>query len=370
MREATAHARTLLLGLSILLFVSCSPGKGTSGVGELQSAAKDREPWSDQGADNQEPADLVVYSPHPDDIIEFVVKEFRQRTGLQVRHISGGTGELIDRLSREVKNPQSDVFWGGGVESLEKARAYFSPYQSSEDGAIPLEFKDPDRYWTGLSLIPMIIIYNSRLVPESQIPRRWADLTQPFFRGRVAYADPARSGSAYTALVTMLRAFSASRDGVADGALGSAASWSFVTKLKRDAMGGSVVDQSENVFSGVAVGEWFAGISFESSALFLRRRGSDVGCVYPQEGTCAVPDGVAIVAGAPHREAAEEFVDFVLGRDVQAVVADRWCRRSVRGDVDAPTGAPPLSELSLLRYDQKAAAREKDRILAKWSQLP
>lgn len=338
----------VLSGLSLL--ASCGGGTSERGVDV-----------ADEG--------LVVYSPHPEDIIDFVVKEFRQRSGIRVRAVAGGTGELLARLRKESAAPQADVFWGGGVESLDGARDLFSPYRSPEGDSVPAEFKDPGGYWTGLSVLPTVILYNTRLVPRRAAPRSWKDLVGPYFRGRVAYADPARSGSAYTALVTMLIALSPPSSVAPGGALGSTVSWDYVSRLKRVAMGGVSIPESEAVFGGVAVGEWFAGISVEPSVLALMKKGSDVAVVYPEEGTSAVADGVAIVSGGSHRREAEAFVDFVLGADAQSVIAARWFRRSVRSDLPAPPGAPSLSEIPLVPYDRQVAAREKGRILSLWESI-
>jgi iron(III) transport system substrate-binding protein len=295
----------------------------------------------------------------------FVLKEFRQRTGIAAAVVSAGTGELLSRLKSESRSPRADVLWGGGAESLDSARELFAPYRSVEAAAVPIQFKDPDGLWTGFTVIPMVIVYNRALVPREEIPRAWRDLARPFFRGRVAFADPERSGSAYTALATMLRALAVPSPGVADGPLGTAESWAFVDELLT-AIAGVTLSESEAVYGGVAAGEYFAGISFETAALSVRRLGGDLEFVYPEEGTSAVPDGVALIAGAPNAREAEAFIDFVLSREVQAMVRERWSRRSVRPDVAAPQGATPLASLRLVPYERRTAARERERVLAEW----
>lgn len=313
---------------------------------------------------------LTVYSPHPQDMTDFVVKEFRQRTGIAVTVVSGGTGELLERLRREAKDgPEdtssvADVLWGGGVESLDTVRDLFAPYVSSEDSAIPDRFKDPQHLWTGFSVIPMTIIYNSRLVSPSQAPQSWSDLVRPLFRGRLAFADPEKSGSAYTALVTILRSQSIQKSPTISP-IGNAEAWSFIDQLVL-ALGKQTLDQSEAVYRGVAAGEYFAGISFETAALTMIKGGSDIVLVYPKEGTSALPDGVALISGAPHGREGRQFIDFVLSRDVQTVVSELWCRRSVRTDVAAPQSALPLEKIPLIPYDQAAASRSKERILHEW----
>lgn len=334
--------------------LACSPARGPS--------PQVAEPPASSEAPRRA---LTIYSPHAADMTDFVVAEFRRRTGIRARVVSAGTGALIDRLRSEAAEPEADVFWGGGVDSLDSSRSLFSPYRSREDAAVPAEFKDRDYLWNGFSVLPIVLLYNARLVPPSRAPRGWRDLADPYFRGRVAFADPASSGSSYTALVTFLAALSAPRAGTAEGPIGSAESWAFADALAAS-LRGSTLAESRYVYEGVAAGEWFAGISFETAVLDLARAGSDVRLVYPREGTTAVPDGVAVVAGAPRRAEAEAFVDFVLGKDVQAVVSRRWLRRSVRKDVPAPAAAPPLSELVLVEYPRAAAVRDRGRVLSEW----
>lgn len=310
---------------------------------------------------------LVIYSPHPAEMTAAVVKEFRQRTGIGAVVVSGGTGALLDRMRDPAVEAadRADLIWGGGADSLDASRDLFRPYRPKEADAVFPEYIDPENLWTGFSLVPVVIIYNKNLVPPAAAPDSWLDLSRPFFLGRVAFADPSRSGSAYTALESMLRALSVPVQGTADGLPGSAESWAFIDSLIA-AMGGEPLSESSRVYAGVAAGEWFAGISFESAALELRAAGENIGVVYPAEGTSAAPDGVAVAADARNVEDAETFVDFVLSRDVQRVVSERWFRRSVRKDVAAPEGVPPIEPPKFFAYERRSAAKEKERVLAEW----
>ena len=69
--------------------------------------------------------DLIVFTPHPAEKTEEIIREFRQRTGLTVHELHGGTAELLAMLGSGVK---ADVFWGGGIESLEASKDLFVPY--------------------------------------------------------------------------------------------------------------------------------------------------------------------------------------------------------------------------------------------------
>ena len=57
--------------------------------------------------------------------------------------------------------------------------------------------------WTPFSSLPVVLIYHTRLVSPGEVTG-WADLLNERWRGRMAFADPAVSGSSYTAAITML----------------------------------------------------------------------------------------------------------------------------------------------------------------------
>ncbi len=303
------------------------------------------------------PADLVVYSSHPAEMVRTILREFRDRTGLRVRVVAGGTGELLGRLRSGDASPRADLLWGGGAESLAAVADLLEPYVSPEAAAVPEGLKDPKGAWTGFTVLPMVMIVNDRLLPPERAPRAWADLGSERLRGSVAYADPSVSGSAYTILRTLL---------LAGG--GGEAGWSRVAAFAR-ILEGNVLPESSQVFRGVASGEYLAGLTYETAVTDAGRSGSDVRVVYPADGTSAIPDCVALVRGAPHPEAARAFVDFVLGPDVAAVVAVRFGRRSARADAPAPEGLPPLSSLRILPYDVERSAAERAGTLARFRDL-
>jgi len=327
-------------------------------VATVSSCAPERVPEAEAG--------LVVYTSHPADLAKTIVDEFRERTGLRVRVVSDGTGALLERLSRG-EGDGADVLWGGGAESLVANISLFEAYRSPERAAIPASLRDDAGYWTGFTVLPMVIIYNSRLVPEAVAPARWSDLLNPALAGSVAFADPATSGSSYTILRTMLVAGGAAVAGSESEAAEKAA-WRLIEGFVA-AIGGEPLDESALVYRGVASGEYLAGVTYENAGAESQRLGSDVRLVYPADGTSAVPDGVAVLRDAPHPAAARRFVDFVLGADVAGVVAARFGRRSARLDAPVPDGLPPFESIRLLDYDFDAAVAGRQATIERFADL-
>ena len=178
-----------LLAALLLLF---SAGCGPKGPGTAAYAPADGER-------------LVLYTSHKEEVYQPIVKEFEQRTGIWVDVVAGGTNELLERIRKEADSPAADVMFGGGVESLASYRDCFTPYTCAGAEEIQARFRDPEDLWTPFSALPVVLVYNTKLVRPGQVGR-WSDLLSPQLRGRIAFADPAVSGSSFTALVTLYSA--------------------------------------------------------------------------------------------------------------------------------------------------------------------
>lgn len=295
---------------------------------------------------------LVVYTSHKEEVYGPIIREFEERTGLWVQVETGGTAQLLERIASEAEEPRCDLLFGGGVDSLSADAGLFQPYSSPLAESLPESCRCPDGSWTAFSLLPVVLIYNPVLVRVNP-PQGWESLLDPAWRGRIAFASPSASGSSYTALATFLQALPGD-----DGELLSA----FYRNLR-----GRVLSGSSDVVSAVADGACTVGVTLEETARRAIQAGSDVAILYPVEGTSALPDGMAVVAGCAHGENARQFIDFALGEDVQRHLAQVCQRRPVRGALfEDPEGA---GELTLMDYDLDWAAGARAELLARWQAL-
>lgn len=305
-------------------------------------------------AEDFAPADgerLVLYTSHKREVWWPIVKEFEQRTGIWVEVVEGGTNELLERLEREKAEPQADVMFGGGVESLEACRALFQSYTCAEAESVLPAYREPDDVWTPFSALPVVLIYNPKLAVSGTVTG-WADLLDGAWRGQIAFADPAVSGSSFTALVTLLRASGLDTD---------AALRAFAENLDGRQLAGS-----GEIVRAVSGGEARVGVTLEETACKRIAAGDEIALVYPADGTSCVPDGTAVVAGAPHTANARAFVDFTISTDVQNLLQTTLSRRSVRADLDPPAGLPPLGDIAMVDYDVRWASENREALLMSW----
>jgi iron(III) transport system substrate-binding protein len=282
---------------------------------------------------------LVMYSANDDTVNGIVTKAFAKATGIKVDVVSTGSGVLFRRIGSEQARPQADVIWGVSAALLKQNKKYFEPYAAKEGDKVPAEYRGSDNLWLGTNLQILTISQNTKSIPADQGPRSWDDLINPKWKGKIAYTDPANSGSSY-ATATLLLSMWGNND----------AAWEKLSKLIANT---KVLNRSTLVFDGNGTGEYPLGISLEYAGYLWAHNGAPVKVIYPSDGTTALAEGVAIIKGGPNPETARTFVDFLNSKGLQEELLRTTFRRPARQDIDltAVPAMPPLSKLKLLPYD-------------------
>jgi iron(III) transport system substrate-binding protein len=181
------------------------------------------------------------------------------------------------------------------------------------------------------------------VLPAEQGPKSWAELIDPKYKGKIAFTDPANSGSAYSNLTMLAQTWGGGEPG-----------WDKVASLLANTR---VLNRSSLVFQGVGNGEFALGMSLEYAGYQWSSNGAPVKGIYPADGTVAQMEGVAIIKGGPNNENARQFVDYVTRKDVREAILRFAFRRPARQDLDLsklPGAMPQLSDVKLVDYDEDA----------------
>lgn len=301
---------------------------------------------------------LVVYCPHPLVFIEPIVKKFEATTGIQTEVVAAGTGELLKRIEAESSNPLGDVMWGGTLSVLDPSKKFFEAYRSPEASALVDEAKVADDKMTGFTLVPSVIMVNTKLIGNLKV-EGYQDLLNPALKGKIAFADPSKSSSSFEHIVNMLYAM-----GKGDPEKG----WGYVQDLAKN-LGGKLLSGSSAVYKGVADGEYTVGLTFEEGAATYVKSKAPVKIVYMSEGVISKADGTAIIKGAKNLENAKKFIDFVSSKETQTMIAADLNRRSVRKDVPPGEGLLPLSKIKLIQDNTEVVNKSKRQWLEKFKDI-
>ena len=296
---------------------------------------------------------LVIYNVASSEMINWLVDHFEQATGIKCLVVSAATGETLTRIKAESANPQADVMFTGGVDSAGGFREYFQDYISSQEPYLVDRTKDHPWY-NALYFHPMVIIYNTDLVKPGEV-KGWRDLLDPKWKGKVLMPDPRHSGSAFGEFMIMLAAF-----GKYD--LG----WDYVKRLMQNLV---IVPHSSQTYKETVAGDYPLGLCHEWDVYEYKTAGAHVDVVYPIEGTAFRPDGIYILKGAKHLDAAKKFVDFALSKEAMEFYVTMGLRPN-RIDVSPPAGLPPASEIPTVQgYDPVWAAKNRTALLQRWTYI-
>src|SRR5437773_3911233 len=153
--------------------------------------------------------EVVVYTAAQSTIVQAIGPLFEQKTGIKVRFVEGGTGEILKRARAEAANPLGDVLWALGAEGMAANADLLEAYTVADDPKIAAIYKKgmAGGRITPNNVTPMVIVYNRKLLPETEAPKTWRSLAEGRWKDKIAYAAADKSGSSYTILATLLTVF-------------------------------------------------------------------------------------------------------------------------------------------------------------------
>lgn len=295
------------------------------------------------------PGKVVVYTAHEESIINALVPMFEKDTGIKVEYVKLASGDVIKRAKAEVGNPQADVIWSIGGEQLEAESQILAAYTPKDWDKIASVYKVGTN-WLPYTGIMNVFIVNTRMLKPEQYPQKWTDLTDARFKKLISSARADKSGSSYMQLANVISIY---------GDKG----WDIYKGIMKNMV---ISASSGAVPKFVNDGEQAVGLTLEDNAFRYVSGGGPVAIVYPEDGTVAAPDGIALLKGAPNLENGKKFIDWCLSKPVQEYLVDAMARRPVRTDCKDPKGLPALSTIKSIPYDFGWAAKNKDAFVKKF----
>ncbi|WP_319777082.1 extracellular solute-binding protein [Maridesulfovibrio sp.] len=301
---------------------------------------------------------VVVYSTHGESMLELVADAFEEKTGVKVEFINL-KGELADRVRAEKANPQSDVMYGApsSVYQELKKEDLFAPSAPSWAAKINPLFKDKDGYWYGTIQTPVLMFYNSKMMSKADAPKDWWDLADPKYKNKIVSRN-ALSSSARATYSALLQQFE-KKDDLKEG-------WKFLkamdANVKRYYGSGSLQFQ--------AVGRKEAPLSFAVLNSVIDNKIKNklpLEIIDAESGSPVITDGIAVIKGAKHPNAAKAFVEFAGGAKAQAMLANKFNRMPTLPEAIA--SAPKWmgeTKFRVMDVDWGALASKQSEWMQKW----
>lgn len=262
-----------------------------------------------------------VYTARHYDTDEALYDNFTEQTGIEVNWIEGGSDELIERIVSEGDNSPADVLITVDAGRLWRAKeAGVLQAIDSEvlETRIPEYLQDPDNTWFGLSTRARVLMYNKDMVDPSMLSTYEA-LANPEFEGMICIRS---SSNIYTqsigaALIETLGVEAA--EAWAEGV---------VSNFARDPQGNDTA-QIEAAAAGecpvVMANTYYWGRLMASADPADNAIAEAVGVFFPNQGgrgTHVNISGAGVVEGAPNRDNAILFLEYLAGDEAQRLFAE------------------------------------------------
>jgi iron(III) transport system substrate-binding protein len=324
-RKAILTTLTALSLIPALVPAQTPPGYPAS-YGDVIAAAKKE-------------AKVVIYSSTDTAAANPLLKDFQALyPGISVEYNDMNTTEIYNRFisERAAGGGSADVLWSSAMDLQIKlvSDGNALTYASPEVASMP-----PWSVWKneafGTTYEPIAIVYNKRLVTGDEIPQSHADMMRVFtqkadkFKGKVTTYDVEKSGVGFL-LIT--------QDSKQNPAF-----WDFVKAL--GAIGPRFQSSSGTMMERISSGENVLGYNiFASYAVLRAKKDPSIGYVLPKDYTLVMSRVQFISKSAKNPNAAKLWLDYVLSKRGQTIIANQADLGSIRSDVEGEMTSAALAK--------------------------
>jgi len=238
--------------------------------------------------------------------------------GLEVEYADQNSTELYSRFTGEAAagGGTADFLWSSAMDLQIKliSDGHAQEYRSPEIGSLP-DWAVFRNMAYGTTAEPVGFTYNTRLVPEGDIPRTHAALTKLItekastYQGKITSYDPERSGVGYLFITQSVQA-------------DPKGTWELVRAVGRS--GAKLYTSSGAMFERIASGEHLIGFNMLSSYGWERnKKDPSIGVILPSDYTLVMSRIAFIAKGARNPAGAKLFLDFMLSKTGQTAMSTR-----------------------------------------------
>ena len=299
---------------------------------------------------------LMIYTSMKESMMGKLRDAFKKKyPDIKMDYYSAGAGKLMAKIATERQSGKlaADMLWHSEVPDFFqlKDQGMFEKYVSPEAKNVKSTVTDPDGFFIPARLGTLGIVYNTKKVKTP--PKGWSDLTSPEFKNAFGIANPSLSGTSFMSIAMIVNTFG----------------WEFIQKLKEN--GAKMGHGSGQVVDDTASGDYKGSIGVDYIAEDKIRKGANLAIVFPKE-MLVIPSPVAIFKGTPNMNAAKKFVDFLLSKEGQTVVAASGTL-PIRSDVPIPKDiglmSPADAVKQAMKLDYIKTMKEKESIIKKFEAM-
>jgi iron(III) transport system substrate-binding protein len=281
---------------------------------------------------------LVIYATTDTKLAGALIKDFKSLyPDIQVEYNDMNSTEMYSRFVSEMAagGASADLLWNSSMDLQMKlvSEGYAMAYKSPESALVPAWANYQDMAF-GTTFEPAVIVYNKRLVPAADVPASHAALLALLtakadqYRNKVTSYDIEKSGVGY--LLTT------------HDAIHNKQFWELAQAMGR--AGVRVQSSNGTMMERISSGEQLIGYNILGSyALARAKQDPSLGYVIPTDYVLVLSRVASISKSAHNPNAARLWLDYMLSRRGQTLIANDAHLFSIRGDVTGEGSAADLT---------------------------
>jgi iron(III) transport system substrate-binding protein len=277
----------------------------------------------------------------------------RRYPGVSVAAIRTTGQVAYQRVMQELKNgaPQCDVFSTTDIAHMPdlKQRNALARYEAENAGALAAPFQglgDPGYYYPTTASYQGLV-YSTAHVKPDDVPRACTDLLDSKWQGRIGLAHPAFSGYFGQWVLAMRKLHG----------------WKFFEKLAKN--NPRIGRSGNDPLTLVNAGECLVGTGPLSTTMQNVDKGNPVGFIYPEDATVITVGPSAVLAAAPHPNAARLFLEWLFSLDYAQACAE-WHLEPVRADAPPMKGTRRIGDFKSIALTTREIAKGIPEVIEQW----
>jgi iron(III) transport system substrate-binding protein len=206
---------------------------------------------------------------------------------------------------------------------------------------------DPDGYFHTTSAGFVVLTYNTSKVKAEDAPKKWNDLLDPKWKGKVSTGHPGFSGYVGTWVLSMKLKYG----------------WSYFDKLEKNKpqIGRSIND----TVTALNAGERQVAAGADGSTLYSADRGNPLAIIYPEDDAITIIAPTAILAGSKHPNAAKLFMEYLYSVEASEIDVKHFTV-PMRPEVAVAKGEKPVDEVKQFKPTNEQMAKGLPEAIEQW----
>lgn len=282
---------------------------------------------------NDSEGPLVVYSGRSEELVQPLIDQFEEESGVEVEVRYGESTELAATLLQEGDATDADVFYAQDPASLGSVAGEMAQLESDTLDLVDARFSDREGRWVGTSGRVRVFVYNTST--QNELPQSIDEAVDPMWTGQLGVAPTNGSFLAFVSAMILER-----------GEEGTLEWLQSLAEIEPQEF-----PSNSPIVAATDAGAVEAGLVNHYYLLRLRSEGEGNNAENwfipaADAGSLVMPAGAGIIESTDIPDAARQFVEFLLSESAQEYFATETYEYPLIDGVAPAEGLLPLDEIN------------------------